>query len=389
MDFKNFTMLKREIFEEEHEVFRQAFRTFCEREVVPRLEEWEKEGQTSRDVWKKAGDAGFLCPCQDEKYGGSNADFLYPVVIIEELTRCNAPGFMISLHSDICAPYIESYGTEEQKMRWLPGCASGDKILAVAMTEPGAGSDLQAIRTTAIRDGDQYVINGQKTFISNGQLNDICIVAAKTDPKADPAYTGLSLLVVEAGTPGYTKGRRHEKIGLHSQDTSELYFEDCRVPADNLLGSEGGGFVFLMQKLQQERLVCAIGAQSAAETVLDWTIEYVKEREAFGRPLSKFQNTRFKLVECASEIQVGRAFIDRLILEHMKGTEVIKETCMAKYWNCEMLNRVADTCLQLFGGYGYMTEYPISKAFVDARIQTIYAGTSEIMKEVVARQMGL
>jgi len=381
--------MERRIFSDEHNVFRDAFRRFLEREAVPHQEEWEREGMVSREIWSKLGEQGYLCPCLEEKYGGSGADFLYAVVIVEEVVRARLSGLAVSLHSDIVAPYIDSFGSEEQKMRWLPACARGEKILAVAMTEPGAGSDLAAIRTTARRDGDHYVINGQKTFVSNGLLCDLVVVACKTDLNADPPYAGISLIVVEDGTPGFEKGRKLEKIGMKAQDTSELAFDDCRVPVDNILGEEGHGFIFLMQKLQQERLVVAIGAQTAAEAILKDTVAYCQEREAFGRPISKFQNTRFKLVEMATEIEVGRSFLDRLIVEHTAGADVVKETCMAKWWLTEMLKRAADEGLQLYGGYGYMLEYPIAKAFLDARVQTIYAGTTEIMKEIVARQMGL
>ncbi len=284
-------------------------------------------------------------------------------------------------------PYIESFGTEAQRERWLPGCASGDTITAIAMTEPNTGSDLAAIKTTAIRDGDSYVINGQKTFISNGILCDLVIVAAKTDPES--RHGGVSLLVVENGTPGFEKGRKLNKMGMHSQDTAELHFSDCRVPADNLLGQEGQGFYYLMEKLQQERLVCAIGAQAGVETVLEETIKYTQERQAFGKPIAKFQNTQFKLAEIATEVEIGRVFVDRLIAEHIAGTPIIKETSMAKWWVTEMCKRNIDLCLQFYGGYGFMEEYPICRAYRDARIQTIFAGTTEIMKIIIAKSMGL
>jgi len=308
---------------------------------------------------------------------------------MEELARARESGFALSLHSDIVVPYLAAFGNEEQKQRWLPRCVSGDKITAVAMTEPGAGSDLQAIKTTAVKDGSHYILNGQKTFISNGLLCDLVIVACKTDQKADPPYTGISLIVVEDGMPGFERGRKLDKIGMLSQDTAELAFTDCRVPAKNLLGEEGQGFVFLMQKLQQERLVCAIAAQAGAEFALEETINYCQTRTAFGKPIAKFQNTKFKLVEMATEIEVSRAFTDRLIIEHMNGANIIKETCMAKWWTTEMLKRVVDQCLQFFGGYGYMLEYPIAQAYLDVRVQTIFAGTTEIMKEIIGRQMGL
>lgn len=381
--------MERKIFGEEHEIFRQGLKKFLEREVVPHQAEWKKNGIVSRDIWKIAGSAGYLCPGVEEKYGGSGVNFLYSVVIMEEMARIMESGFAINLHSDIVVPYIAAFGNEEQKQRWLPGCVSGDLITAVAMTEPGTGSDLQAIKTTAVKDGDYYILNGQKTFISNGQLCDLVVVACKTNTKADPPYTGISLIVVEDKTPGFEKGRKLDKIGMKAQDTSELYFSDCKVPAKNLLGAEGEGFFQLMQKLQQERLVSAIGAQAGAEKALQDTIEYTQTRTAFGKPISKFQNTRFKLVEMATEIELGRAFIDRLIQEHVEGASIIKETCMAKWWVTEMLKKTVDQCLQLFGGYGYMLEYPIAQAYLDVRVQTIFAGTTEIMKEIIGKQMGL
>jgi acyl-CoA dehydrogenase len=295
----------------------------------------------------------------------------------------------MSLHSDIVVPYLYSFGTEEQKQRWLPGCTSGELVTALGMTEPGTGSDLAALTTTAVRDGDDYVINGQKTFISNGQLCDIAVIAAKTDPDPANAHKGISMLVVEAGRKGFVKGRRLHKMGMASQDTSELFFEDCRVPAANLLGPEGGGFMMMMQKLQQERLCVAIGAVSGAEQVLEDTIVYTKERKAFGKPISKFQNTQFKLVECLAKVEVGRAYVDKVIGGHIAGKYLVKECSIAKFWTTDMGQEVVDNCLQFFGGYGYMLEYPVTRAFMDARVQRIYAGTNEIMKVIVAKQLGL
>jgi len=379
----------RTLFSEEHDLFRHAFRQFVTREVKPNQERWLEQHIVDREVWKKAGDAGFLCPWMEEEYGGPGGDFLHSVVVIEELADAYESGLAISLHSDIVVPYIYSFGTDEQKKRWLPGCASGDLITALAMTEPNTGSDLAAITTTAVRDGDHYVINGAKTFISNGILCDLCVVAAKTDTNPENAHRGVSLFVVEAGTPGFEKGKKLDKIGLHAQDTSELSFDDCRVPAANLLGQEGAGFMMLMTKLQQERLVVAIGAQAGAERVLADTIEYCKDRKAFGRPISKFQNTQFVLAGCASKVEVGRAFVDKVVSEHVAGKYLVKECSMAKQWVTEMAGEVADDCLQLYGGYGYMTEYPVSRAYVDARVQRIFAGTNEIMKVIIAKQLGL
>jgi len=381
--------MDRTLFNDEHKAFRTAFKQFLVREVVPHQARWRDEGQVDREIWRKAGAQGFLCPWLDEKYGGAGADFLYSVIIMEELARAYESGFAMILHSDIIVPYLYSFGNEEQKQRWLPGCASGEIVTALAMTEPGTGSDLAALATTAVKQGDEYVINGAKTFISNGQLCDLIVVAAKTDPDPKNAHKGISLFVVEADRKGFTKGKRLHKMGMDSQDTSELFFEDCRIPAGNLLGAEGGGFMMLMQKLQQERLCVAIGAVTAAEQVLEDTIKYTKERTAFGKPISKFQNTQFKLVECLAKCEVGRAFIDKVVSEHVAGKYLVKECSIAKFWTTDMAQEVIDTCLQFFGGYGYMLEYPVTRAFMDARVQRIYAGTNEIMKVIVAKQIGL
>lgn len=374
-------------FSEEHKIFRKTFSKFVAAEIVPHYEEWEKEGIVPREIYKKMGGYGFLCPWAEEMYGGSEADFLYSVIIAEELAGQGVRGVFAWLHSDIVAPYLASFANQEQKERWLPGCVSGEKILAVAMTEEGAGSDLAAIRTKAVKDGDAYIINGSKTFISNGLLADIVIVAAKTDPSA--RAKGISLFVVERDTPGFQRGKKIEKVGLHAQDTAELFFEDCRIPAANLLGEEGKGFTYLMQKLQQERLLVSIISQASAERCLKLTIDYVKERQVFGKPVSAFQNTQFTIAELATEIQVGRSFLDALIQKHLAGESIVQEVSMAKLWICEMENRVASRCLQLFGGYGFCTEYEISRLWTDARIQTIYGGTSEIMKLIISRGLGL
>lgn len=374
-------------FNEEHKMFKEAFAKFVSAEMVPYYPEWEEKQMVSREVFTKMGELGFLCPWVPEEYGGSGADFLYSVIVAEEIARQGCRGVFAWLHSDIVAPYIGTYGTEEQKTRWLPGVVSGEKILAVAMTEPGAGSDLGAMRTKAVKDGDDYIINGSKTFISNGILADLVIVAAKTDSKA--GNKGITLFVVEEGTPGFYRGKPIPKVGLHAQDTAELFFEDCRVPKANMLGGEGNGFKCLMEKLQQERIMVSLVAQASAERCLELTLDYVKNRVLFGQPLSKFQNTQFTLAEIAAEIQVGRAFLDQLVLQHMARKNVVNEVSMAKYWVCEMENRVASRCLQLFGGYGYCREYEISRMWTDARIQTIYAGTSEVMKLVISRGLGL
>jgi acyl-CoA dehydrogenase len=376
-------------FTEGHQIFRETFRKFLHKEIGDRYIQWENAGIVPREIWKKFGDNGYLVPWAPEQYGGAGADWLYSVIITEELARFGANGVFVPLHNDIVAPYIFTYGSEQQREKWLPGCITGDTILAVAMTEPEAGSDLASIRTTAKRDGDSWVLNGQKTFISNGHLADLVVVAARTGDTKTPPAQAVSLFVVARDTPGFSRGELIKKIGLKAQDTAELFFDDCRIPADNILGQEGHGFIFLMQKLQQERLVCALGSQAAAEKCLEITIDYVKERKLFGKPLSKFQNTQFLIAELASQITAGRCFVDDLINNHIAGADVTRETCMAKYWICEMAMHVADRCLQLFGGYGYCVEYPVSRFFVDGRIQTIYAGTSEVMKLIVSRSMGL
>jgi len=376
-------------YSEEHQIFRESVRRYFEKEVTPNADAWEQEGIVPREAWTKFGGQGFLCPWLPEEYGGSSADFLYSFILTEEMARTHCGGFFTPLHSDIIVPYIFTYGTDEQKKKWLPGCVTGDIITAVAMTEPGAGSDLSAIRTTAVKDGDEYVVNGQKTFISNGRNCDLVIVAARTDLQAASPYEGMSLIVVEDGTPGFEKGRKLEKIGLHSQDTTEMAFVDCRVPVANLLGKEGHGFYYLMEKLQQERLVCAMGSQVGAEEALRLTVEYTKSRTAFGRPLSRMQYISYELAKMATEVEVGRAFLESLLIDHLEGRKDVKKASMAKYWICEMLNRVVSQCVQFHGGYGYMEEYPIARLFRDARVQTIYAGTSEIMLLIISRQMGL
>ncbi len=383
--------MKREIYREEHEIYRHAFRKFLEKEVVPHRAEWESARTIPRAFWNKAGEQGFLASWLPEEYGGSDAGFLFSAVQAEEMNIIGAFELIgLSIHSDIVVPYISAFGTAEQKKRWLPGCTTGDTITAVAMTEPDAGSDLQAIRTCAVKDGDSYVLNGQKTFISNGFLNDLVIVACVTDPKAKPRHAGLSLICVEDGTPGYQKVRKLDKIGLHAQDTAELFFEDCRVPPQNLLGHEPGkGFIQMMVKLQQERLICAISAMSAIWGVLEWTKKYCEERFCFGKPLIKLQNTRFKLVEMYTMAEVLQAFMDRLIQEHVKGTDIVTETSMAKWMCSEELKKTVDQCLQFFGGYGFMKEYPIANAYCDVRATTLFAGTTEIMKEIIGKRMGI
>lgn len=374
---------------EEHQIFRQSLRKFLEKEAVPHYDQWEKDRMISREFWTKMGEQGFLCPDIDEKYGGSNVDWGFNVVINEELERVGSSLIGIGLHSDIVVPYIAAYGTETQKERWLPKCASGQMITAIGMTEPGTGSDLANIKTTAMKDGDHYIVNGQKTFITNGIHADLIIIACKTDPNAVPKHKGVSLLAIERGTVGFSRGRKLDKVGLHAQDTAELIFEDCRVPAENLIGNEGEGFKYMMEKLQQERLLVALAAQTSSEVMLSQTIDYVKSREAFGQPISKFQNTQFKIVEMATQIEVSRAFLDQLIAEHMSGSDVVTKVSMAKWWITSMAKTIATECMQLHGGYGYMEEYEIARRFRDIPVMAIYAGTNEIMKTIIAKNMNL
>lgn len=373
------------LYKEEHELFRKTVTAFIDREIAPNYERWEKEGQVSREVWKKAGAEGLLMTDVPEEYGGGGGDFLFSAVMIEEMSKrvFAAPGFR--LHSDIVAPYIFNYGSEEQKRTWLPKMAKGEVITAIAMTEPGTGSDLQSIRTTAYRKGNELAVNGQKTFITNGGLADLVIVAAKTDTAA--GAKGVTLVLVETDRPGFKRGRNLKKIGQNAQDTAELFFEDVRVPPSNILGEEGRGFACLMNQLPRERMLVAIGAVAMMEAALGWTVEYTRERKAFGKAIADFQNTRFKLAEVKTEITVARTFLDRCLEEFLEGKLDTTTAAMAKWWLTELEGRVLDTCLQLFGGYGYMAEYPIARAYTDARVHRIYAGTTEIMKELVARSL--
>ncbi|MFZ5868720.1 MAG: acyl-CoA dehydrogenase family protein [Thermodesulfobacteriota bacterium] len=375
-------------YTEEHRIFREALRKFFEREVTPFVDEWEEAGIVPRAIWKKMGENGFLCMDVPEEYGGLGADFLYSVILCEELVRTGHSGLAAPLHSDVVVPYITAFGSEDIKRKYLPGCVSGDIVTAIAMTEPNAGSDLAGMRTTAVEDGDHVIINGQKTFISNGILCDLLILAAR-DPKESDPHRAISLYLVEAGTPGFDKGRKLKKIGWHSQDTAELFFNDCRIPKENRLGEKGAGFLMMMQKLQQERLMVVVSVVPAAEFMLEMTIKYCQERTAFGKPISKFQNSQFKIVEMATETKLGRTFMEKLVMDHMEGRNIVVEVSMAKYWTTEMASRVADTCLQLHGGYGYCEEYPIARSWRDIRVTQIFAGTNEIMKGIAAKFMGL
>jgi alkylation response protein AidB-like acyl-CoA dehydrogenase len=378
--------MERTIFESEHRLFRQGMQTFVEREVAPHYERWEHAGIVDRSLWEKAGAAGFLSLGIPEEDGGSGIeDFRYNAIISEELSRGFFPGVGFAIHTDLVIPYLVHQSRGEQRERWLPRIASGEMIGAIAMTEPAAGSDLAGIRTTARRDGDRYILNGQKTFISNGINADLVIVVARTDPNA--GRHGISLLVVERSMPGFTRGRNLDKIGQHSQDTAELFFDDVPVPAANLLGEEGRGFNYLMAELPQERLTIAVSALAAAEAAFDLTVAYCAERQAFGHSIADFQNTRFLLAELKTELTIGRVFIDRCLGEHVAGKLTTEEASMAKWWATELQSRVMDRGLQLHGGYGYMREYPIARAFLDARVQTIYGGTTEIMKEIIGRSL--
>ena len=380
-------MIPRTLFNADHEGFRDTVRRFIEREIAPFHAGWEEQGYVDREVWRKAGAAGLLCLSMPEALGGAGADKLFSVVLIEELTIAGATGIGFGLHNEIVAPYLLRYGTHEQQQRWLPKFASGELIGAIAMSEPAAGSDLQGIKTTAIKHADHYVLNGSKTFITNGWHADVVIVVAKTTP--DAGAKGTSLLVVERGMPGFEKGKRLKKLGLKAQDTSELFFSNVRVPLANLLGAENSGFVSLMQELPWERLQIAIAAVAAAQIAIDRTLVYVKERQAFGQSVGAFQNTRFKLADMQAQVQAARVFVDRCIELLMQGALDTATASMAKLWTTDLECKVIDECLQLFGGYGFMWEYPIARQFADSRVQRIYGGTNEIMKEVIARSMGL
>lgn len=376
------------IYTEEHEMFRKALRKMLDKEAYPYFEQWEKDRDIPREFWLKLGKNGFLCPMVSEEYGGLALDFGYSAILTEELERVGAGlASGISLHSDIVTPYIEAYGTTAQKEKCLPKSVTGEYISAIAMTEPGAGSDLAGIQTTAKKDGEFYILNGEKTFITNGIHADYVVVVCKTDPQASPAYKGVSLLIVESGTPGFKRGKKLDKIGMHSADTGELIFEDVRVPAENLLGEENRGFYYLMEKLQQERLIVSIETQIEAECCLKLTVDYVKERKAFGSRIADFQNTQFKLAEMATEIDLGRTYVDSLIAKHIAGQDIVKEVSMAKWWISEMAKRVVSDCLQLHGGYGYMEEYEIARRYRDIPVAAIYAGTTEIMKGIIAKQI--
>lgn len=380
--------MRRDIFTEEHDAFRDMVREFIAREITPYHDQWERDGVVSRDVWLAAGRAGLLGIDVDEKYGGGgNPDFRYYAIMGEELARAGASGPGFAVHNDMIGQYLIRLCTPEQRERWLPGYCSGELIAAIAMSEPEAGSDLQGIKTSAVPADGGFVLNGQKTFISNGQLCDLVIVVARTDP--DAGYEGISLLVVERDMAGFQRGQNLDKMGMHAQDTSELFFNDVFVPEANLLGTPGGGFIALMQNLPRERMSIGVMALAGAEGVFTETLNYCKERQAFGRPIGKFQHSRFTLAEMATELAVARAFTDRAIVEHSDAELTTQEASMVKWWNTDLCNRICDRCVQLHGGYGYMREYPVARAWADSRAQSIFGGTNEIQKEIIGRGLGL
>jgi acyl-CoA dehydrogenase len=381
--------MQRTVFSPDHQLFRSQFQRFVREHVEPHIARWNEQGISDRETWRRIGEAGYLGVSGPANLGGGGADFLYAAIVIEELAYVRAHALQTSLHSEICLPYLIHYGNEAQHERFLRPAFRGETLLAVAMTEPSTGSDLAAIRTRAVRDGDDYVIDGAKTFISNGQNCDLVIVVAKTDPDAQPAHRGISLILVPTDAPGFVRGKKLDKLGLRGQDTSEMFFEQCRVPRANLLGQEGMGFKYLMTQLQQERLAIAIGSIASCRRALDDTIAYVKERKAFGQAVAAFQNTQFKLAELATAVELGQCFVDQLCLRHAQGEELATEASMAKYWTTDLQKRLTSECLQLFGGYGFMLEYPIAMDYADAAVQTIYAGSNEIMKLIIARRLGL
>jgi alkylation response protein AidB-like acyl-CoA dehydrogenase len=382
--------MRRDLFEEEHEALRSSFRAWLDKEVVLHHLEWERAGIVPHELFAAAGRHGFLGMAIPEQYGGGGVDdFRYNLVIGEEVQAAGVggAGLGLTLHNDICLPYFLRYCTDEQRERWLPGIASGELVTAIAMTEPGIGSDLASMSTTALRDGDAYVVNGSKTFITNGINADLVITAVKTDPSQ--RHAGMSLVVLERGMPGFERGRNLEKLGLHSQDTAELFFTDVAVPRANLLGEEGQGFFQLVHNLPQERLSIAASGVAAARAAMGWTLDYVTQRTAFGQPVGSFQNSRFVMAEIATEVEIAQVFVDRCVLALNAGELTAEEAAMAKWWCTELQKRVVDRALQLHGGYGYMLEYPIARAYADARITTIYGGTTEIMKEIIGRSLGL
>ncbi|MGC4787683.1 acyl-CoA dehydrogenase family protein [Micromonospora sp. DT178] len=380
--------MEQHLYERDHEEFRELCREFLTREAVPHHERWEADGIVDREVWRRAGAAGLLGMDVDAEHGGGGQrDFRFNAVLDEEIVAAGCTGLGFGLHNDVVAPYLTELTTDEQRKRWLPGFCSGDLVTAIAMSEPGAGSDLAGIRTSAVRDGDSWVLNGQKTFITNGEMSDLVVVVVRTAP--DQGAHGVSLIAVESGTPGFSRGRRLAKVGLKANDTAELFFDDCRVPAENLIGTENHGFYHLMANLPRERLSIAVAAVAAAERLLAVTLDYARSRQAFGRPIGAFQHNRFLLAELDTEVTIARTFVNHCVAEHNAGRLSVTDAAKAKWWTTELQNRVADRCVQLHGGYGYMLEYPVAKAWLDGRVQTIYGGTTEIMKEIIGRGLGL
>ncbi|WP_018922784.1 acyl-CoA dehydrogenase family protein [Salsuginibacillus kocurii] len=377
------------MYKEEHELFRKSFRRFLEKEALPFFPQWERDGIIPRSLWEKAGEQGYLCPWVDEAYGGAQADFLYSAIMSEEIERIGTGLMGLSLHNDIAVPYLFHYGTKAQKSKWLPACVKGETITAIAMTEPQTGSDLASIQTKAERDGEHYIINGEKTFITNGIHADLIIVVCRTDAAASAPHKGLSLFVVERDTPGFKRGKKLEKVGLRSQDTAELIFEDVKVPADHLIGNEHQGFYYLMNQLQQERLILAIGSIAGSRRMLELTRDYVQGRKTFGQSLGSFQHVQFKLAELHTEITIGQTFVNDLIQRHAAREHLTEEVSMAKWWITELAKRTADTCMQLHGGYGFIEEYEIARRYRDVPVQSIYAGSNEMMKQIIAKEMKL
>lgn len=384
--------MERKIFNAEHKMFRNSISEFIEKEIALEYDKWEKDKQIPKDIWKRLGDLGGLCPMAKEKYGGLEGDYLFQTIVTEELAYRGFSGLLVAVHNDLVYPYIDKFGSEKQKEKWLPKMISGEIITGLAMTEPSVGSNLAGIQTKAVKKGDKYVVNGAKTFISNGQNGDLFIVAVRTSKTGllspDPRK-GISMLAITSDTPGFERGRNLDKIGFHSQDTSELFFQDAEVPVENIIGQEGKGWIYMMENLQTERIAVAVGSVAAARGALDITKEYVQTRKIFDKPVAAFQNTKFQLAECATDVEIGQSFLDDILERHMADENLVKEVSMAKYWCSDMQFRVVDKCLQLFGGYGYMKEYPISRHWTDARLQRIYAGTNEVMKVIIAQQIGL
>jgi acyl-CoA dehydrogenase len=375
------------LYRKDHRLFREKFKRFLSKEIIPSYDQWEKEGIIPKEAWKKMGDNGYLCPWVEKEYGGAGLGLEYSFIITEEMAYTGVYGLMAGLHSDIVAPYIHSFGNDDQRRKWLPGCVSGDIILAVAMTEPDAGSDLSSIRTSAVREGENYIINGEKIYISNGILANLIVVACKTERDSESPYKDISLICVEDGSPGFSRGRNLEKTGWHSQDTGELIFRDCKVPASNILGEEGRGFYSMMEKLQQERLVSAIMSQASAEGAFDMTLAYCKQRR--GLKQAKMPIDTNKIAEMATDIELGRAFLNGLIYDHLNGEDIIKRVSMAKWWTSDMANRVISQCMELYRDFGYLEDYKIGRFFRDARAHPIYAGTNEIMKMIIGRKLGI